>query len=113
MNIYSHDPAVREVVDSLRNCTWSGDPNEFQLIYNDLMLQRDEFFVLADFQAYIQAQKDVAAWYQNRPAWARAMLVNIAKSGFFSSDRTIQQYADEIWGLKPIPFKELEERKEH
>lgn len=113
MNIYSQDPAVREVVDSLRNCTWSGDPNEFQLIYNDLMLQRDEFFVLADFQAYIQAQKDVAAWYQNRPAWARAMLVNIAKSGFFSSDRTIQQYADEIWGLKPIPFKELEERKEH
>lgn len=111
MNLYSQDPAIREVVDSLRNCTWSSDPNEFQLIYNDLMIQRDEFFVLADFEAYVQAQKDVSSWYQNRPAWARAMLVNIAKSGFFSSDRTIQQYADEIWGLKPIPFKELAEKK--
>lgn len=68
------------------------------------MLHRDEFFVLADFDAYAQAHREVSAWYQNRPAWARAMLINIAKSGYFSSDRTIRQYANEIWGLDEIQF---------
>lgn len=92
------------VVESLRNGTWDRDPNAFQLIYNDLMLRKDEFFVLADFDAYMWAQKDVSHWYTDRKAWARAMLVNIAKSGYFSSDRTIQEYADEIWGLTPIIF---------
>lgn len=107
-NIYNRNENVRMVVESLRNGTWSNDPNAFGLIFNDLMLNRDEFFVLADFDAYLWAQQDVSSWYQNRSAWARAMLINIAKSGYFSSDRTIQQYADEIWGLKPIPFTETE-----
>lgn len=107
-NIYNRNENVRMVVESLRNGTWSNDPNAFGLIFNDLMLNRDEFFVLADFDAYLWAQQDVSSWYQNRSAWASAMLINIAKSGYFSSDRTIQQYADEIWGLKPIPFTETE-----
>lgn len=102
--IYNNNPKVRMVVESLRNGTWDRDPNAFQLIYNDLMLRKDEFFVLADFDAYMWAQKDVSHWYTDRKAWARAMLVNIAKSGYFSSDRTIQEYADEIWGLTPIIF---------
>lgn len=68
------------------------------------MLHRDEFFVLADFDAYLMAHADVNAWYKDKPAWARAMLINIAKSGYFSSDRTIRQYADEIWGLDEIKF---------
>lgn len=106
--IYDSNPNIREVIESLRNGTWSHDPNEFQLIFADLMLRRDEFFVLADFDAYSWAQNDVQEWYKNRRAWARAMLVNIAKSGYFSSDRTIQQYADEIWGLTPIPFTKEE-----
>lgn len=102
--IYHSNPKLRLVIDSLRNCTWSENPNEFQLIYNDLMLHRDEFFVLADFDAYLTAHADVCAWYRDKPAWARAMLINIAKSGFFSSDNTIRQYAKEIWGLDPIQF---------
>lgn len=109
--IYNNNPNVRMVVESLRNGTWADDPNAFSLIYSDLMLRRDEFYVLADFDAYLWAQQEVSNWYQNRPAWARAMLINIAKSGYFSSDRTIQEYADQIWGLKPIPFTE-EELKE-
>lgn len=102
--IYNSDPKIRMVIDSLRNCTWSPNPNEFQLIFNDLMLHKDEFFVLADFEAYLSAHQDVAHWYQDKPAWAKAMLVNIAKSGYFSSDRTIREYAKEIWGLDEIKF---------
>lgn len=103
-SIYNSNPNLARVIDSLHDCTWSNNPNEFQLIFNDLMLHRDEFFVLADFEAYAQAHREVSAWYQNRPAWARAMLINIAKSGYFSSDRTIRQYANEIWGLDEIQF---------
>ena len=103
-SIYNSNPNLARVIDSLHDCTWSNNPNEFQLIFNDLMLHRDEFFVLADFDAYAQAHREVSAWYQNRPAWAQAMLINIAKSGYFSSDRTIRQYANEIWGLDEIQF---------
>ena len=103
-SIYNSNPNLARVIDSLHDCTWSNNPNEFQLIFNDLMMHRDEFFVLADFDAYAQAHREVSAWYQNRPAWARAMLINIAKSGYFSSDRTIRQYANEIWGLDEIQF---------
>lgn len=110
-SIYNSNPNLARVVDSLHDCTWSNNPNEFQLIFNDLMLHRDEFFVLADFDAYAQAHREVSAWYQNRPAWARAMLINIAKSGYFSSDRTIRQYANEIWGLDEIQFTEEQYEK--
>ena len=105
-HIYNTRECVREVVESLKNGTWSYNPNEFQLIYNDLMIRNDEFFVLADFEAYIYAQQGIENWYQNKSAWARTMLINIAKSGYFSSDRTIRQYAEEIWNLTPIPFED-------
>ncbi|WP_289647307.1 glycogen/starch/alpha-glucan family phosphorylase, partial [uncultured Dubosiella sp.] len=103
-NLYNNNANIREVIESLKNNTWSNDPNEFQQIYNDLMLRNDEFFVLADFEAYIYAQSLVQQMYEDRSRWARMMLVNIAKSGYFSSDRTIREYANEIWGLTPIPF---------
>lgn len=104
-NLYNQDANIREVIESLKNNTWANDPNAFQLIYNDLMLRNDEFFVLADFEAYIYAQSLVQRMYEDRSRWARMMLINIAKSGYFSSDRTIQEYADQIWGLTPIPFE--------
>jgi starch phosphorylase len=55
-NLYNSDYKIRRVIESLTNCTWSNNPNEFQLIYNDLMLRQDEFYVLADFEAYVHAQ---------------------------------------------------------
>lgn len=110
-SIYNSNQNLARVIDSLHDCTWSNNPNEFQLIFNDLMLHRDEFFVLADFDAYALAHREVSGWYQDRPAWARAMLVNIAKSGYFSSDRTIRQYAEEIWGLDEIQFSKEQYEK--
>ena len=110
-DIYNNNYRVRRVIDSLRNGTWSNNPDEFRLIYNDLLLRNDEFFVLADFDAYLFAQTQVEQRYMNQSRWARTMLINIAKSGYFSSDRTIQQYAEEIWNLTPIPFDETNEKE--
>ena len=105
-NLYNSSYNIRMVIDSLKNCTWSNDPNEFKLINNDLMMRNDEFFVLADFDAYIYAQEKVQARYMDKSRWAKTMLVNIAKSGYFSSDRTISEYAKEIWDLKPLSFED-------
>lgn len=104
-DIYHNNYRVRRVIDSLKNCTWSNNPDEFQLIYNDLLLRNDEFYVLADFDAYVYAQREIENRYQQKSNWARTMLINIAQSGYFSSDRTIKEYAQEIWNLQPIPFE--------
>ncbi len=101
---YNQHDNIRRVVDSLRNGYWSNNPDEFRLIYNDILTQNDEFFVLADFNAYVHAQEEVEARYRDTHRWARTMLINIAKSGYFSSDRTINEYAKEIWDLEPIKY---------
>ena len=93
-------------VVSLIHWQMSSNHDEFRLIYNDLMLRNDEFFVLADFDSYVYAQSQVEQRYRDRGRWARTMLINIAKSGYFSSDRTIKEYADEIWHLTPISFED-------
>ena len=105
-DFYNSNYNVRRIVDSLANGTWSSNHDEFRLIYNDLMLRNDEFFVLADFDSYVYAQSQVEQRYRDRGRWARTMLINIAKSGYFSSDRTIKEYADEIWHLTPISFED-------
>ena len=104
-DIYHNNYRIRRVIDSLKNCTWSNNPDEFQLIYNDLLLRNDEFYVLADFDAYVYAQREIETRYQQKSNWARTLLINIAQSGYFSSDRTIKEYAKEIWNLQPIPFE--------
>jgi starch phosphorylase len=103
-NYYSEHENIREVVDSLRNGYWSSNMDEFRLIYNDLMTKNDEFFVMADFNSYLDAQGKVEARYRDTHKWARTMLINIAKSGYFSSDRTILEYSRDIWHLDRIQF---------
>ena len=93
------------MVDTLTDGTFSSNPNDFRVIYNELMFKNDEFYVLADFNAYKDAQERVQQRYQDKAGWARMCLVNIAKSGFFSSDRTIKQYAEEIWHIEPLEVK--------
>ncbi|MBQ9986864.1 MAG: glycogen/starch/alpha-glucan phosphorylase, partial [Erysipelotrichales bacterium] len=75
---------------------------EFRSIFDELMYHNDEYFLLADFRAYVAAQRRVAERYQDRYGWAKMCLVNIAKSGYFSTDRTITQYAEEIWHLEKV-----------
>lgn len=95
----SQDPVLKEITDQLVNGFFSGPGNEFWSIYDALLRYNDEYFVLKDFEDYMRAWRDAGETYKDRFKWARMSLVNIAKAGHFSSDRTIMQYADDIWHL--------------
>ena len=75
-----------------------GDPAVLSALWND-MKHKDWFMALLDVESYIEAKERALAGYEDRMAWARKMLVNIARSGYFSSDRTIAQYNTDIWHL--------------
>ena len=98
------DERIANVLRSLVDCTWSSDPDDFTLILNEIKNKNDEFFVLADFDAYVKAQEKIEELYQDKHQWAKMCLVNIAKSGYFSSDRTIEEYAEDIWNAEPLKF---------
>lgn len=102
---YNQNPVLQKVITSFTDGTFSSNGNDFKTIYNELMFKNDEYLLLADFDAYVHAQNNVQKRYADKKSWARMCLVNIAQSGFFSSDRTIQQYADEIWNIKPVIVK--------
>ena len=102
---YNQNPNLQKIITALTDNTFSDDPNAFKTIYNELMFKNDEYLLLADYEAYAYAQRNVEKRYAEKQAWARMCLVNIAQSGFFSSDRTIQQYADDIWHIKPVTVK--------
>ncbi len=99
---YDNDERIRNVMNTFINNTWSDVPNDFRIIFDELLMKNDEFFVLADFDAYVKAQDEIERRYLDRDAWAKSCLINIAKSGEFSSDRTIGEYAKEIWNIKPL-----------
>lgn len=102
---YNGDQRIKKAVDSLIDGTWSSNPDEFKLIYDELMYRNDEYLVLADFASYVTAQEEVEKRYRDRTSWAKMMLINIANSGYFSSDRTIKQYADEIWNIHTVQIE--------
>ena len=99
---YNHVPYLKAVVDSLVDGTWSSNRDEFRIIYDEVMFKNDEYLLLADFESYKDIQSRIRTHYVDRSLWAKMCLINIAKSGFFSSDRTIEQYATEIWNLNKI-----------
>lgn len=99
---YHHDEKLKKVIDALVDGTFSEEKEDFRLVYNELMFKNDEYLLLPDFEAYAEAQKHIEARYQDRSGWAKMCLINVAQSGYFSSDRTIQQYADTIWHIQPV-----------
>ncbi len=101
-DLYNSDERIKNVIDSLVDKTWSSNENEFRVIYNDLLFNNDEYLLLEDFDAYVKAQSEVQKLYSDRSKFAKCCLINIAKSGFFTSDRTIKQYADEVWHIKEV-----------
>lgn len=101
---YDKDIRLKNAIDSLTDGTWSEDLHEFNVIVDDLLYRNDEYLVLADFDAYVKAQEIMEQKYTNREAWAKSCLVNIAKSHYFSSDRTINEYAEDIWRIRPVKF---------
>ncbi len=99
---YMNDERINHAMNSLIDGTWGDD---FRTIYDEILTKNDEFFVLADFNSYVQAQEEIERRYADRNAWARTCLINIAKSWYFSSDRTIRQYAEDIWHIQPIDIE--------
>lgn len=102
---YENNPTIRKVLDSIKNNIWSNIPDDFKEITDEFLLRGDEYMVLADFDSYCKAHDQVYAYYNNPNEWAKKCLVNIAKSAFFSSDRTIQDYVDDIWKLDKVKIK--------
>ena len=101
-NYYNNNPKIKRVVDSLVDGTFHPSRDEFRMIFDELMNRNDEYFLFADFDSYVQAHQKVDALYQDKNKWAKICLVNIAKSGFFSSDRTIEEYVRDIWKLERV-----------
>ena len=101
-DIYNSDVRVKAVIDSLTDGTFSKDKGQFQMIFDEIMYRNDEFMVLKDFASYIEACKRIEKMYLDRDSWGRSCLINIANSGWFSSDRTISEYNRDIWHLKKI-----------
>ncbi|MCZ0756503.1 glycogen/starch/alpha-glucan phosphorylase [Anoxybacillus sp. J5B_2022] len=99
---YHHDRRIKQVVDQLVNGFFSDAHDHFEPIYDSLLMQNDEYFVLRDFAAYAEAQERVEAAYKNCDHWLQMSVINIAHSGYFSSDRTIQEYANDTWKIKPL-----------
>ena len=102
MRIYENDPEIRRIMDSLVDGTWNKNPDDFKAIYDDLLYRNDEYFLLEDYRSYCEAQHKISEMYQDRDEWIRKCLVNIATSGYFSSDRTIEDYNRDIWHLNKV-----------
>lgn len=100
-DLYNYDYRLRSIIESLINESLPARKAEFAAIYSSLLEHNDEFFVLKDFASYIEAQAHADLVYRDRNKWLQKSVVNISKSGRFSSDETISRYAAEIWGIKP------------
>lgn len=108
MELFNNDSEIREVLMELINGTYSdGDMNLFRDIYDSLLKsvngsRADTYFVLKDFKSYVDAQARINDRFKDKEAWTKSALINIANSGKFSSDRTIQEYVDDIWKLEKV-----------
>ncbi len=114
--IFNNDQDVRRVLMQLINGQYApNDPERFRGLYNALLIdggynRPDPYFILKDFRSYAEAQTRVEAAYRDEKNWARSAILNTACSGKFTSDRTIQQYVDEIWHLDKVGSVELEDK---
>jgi starch phosphorylase len=107
MDIYNSDPDIRRVLEQLVDGTYSDDRELFRSLYNSLLNTKesnkaDRYFILKDFKSYAEAQTKVEKAYKNTSGWARSAMLNVAKVGKFTSDRTIQEYVDDIWHLDKV-----------
>jgi glycogen phosphorylase len=100
---YEADEELRQAIDQIGSGFFSkGDPTMFEPIVRSL-LDRDEYMILADFEAYVECQAEVDQAYRDLDEWTRMSILNTARCGFFSSDRAMRQYAANIWKVEPQP----------
>ncbi len=108
MDIFNNDADIRKVLMQLINGFYApDDPERFRPIYDSLLNtnvsdKADRYFILKDFKSYAEAQKKVSEKYKNEKEWAKSAILNVSNVGKFSSDRTIQDYVDDIWKLEKV-----------
>lgn len=99
---FNSDENVKAVMSSLFDGPWVGKQDRFKLIFDEIMNNNDCYFILKDFDSYRQAQEKIEKLYLDKEKWAQMAIVNIAQSGYFSSDRTIEDYVKDIWHLTKV-----------
>ena len=101
IQIYEQNPTVRAIVDAIAQGAFSdGDRELFRPLVDDLMSENDPYLLLLDLESYLACQDMVGEIYGDQDAWTKKSILNVARMGKFSSDRTIRQYAEEIWGIR-------------
>ena len=101
MDYYDRDPRLKRVLDALASDRFCpSEPGLFRWI-RDVLLNRDDYFLLADFASYIETQAAMAAEFVRPAQWNHKAILNVARIGIFSSDRTVAEYGREIWHLEP------------
>ena len=104
---YGRHPEIRRVLDALSAGRFTPDePAAFHWIFEKLLARNEHYTHLADFMSYIEAHERLGMEYSRPGVWARKAILNTARMGYFSSDRTIREYARDIWGIKPVPPRE-------
>ena len=103
---YENVVELKKVMDMIAGDFFSGNkPGLFQPIVNSLLDEGDRYMVLADFEAYVECQRRASLAYLDVESWSRKSILNVANMGRFSSDRTVKEYAQEIWQVDPVPVK--------
>ena len=101
---YENEPEIRAALDLILSDHFNRDrPGLFEPLHSTLLTQGDYYMHLADLTSYVKAQERLGELYADPKEWARKAILNVASAGKFSSDRTIAEYASEIWGVKPCP----------
>jgi len=112
-NYYQNNAELKEAIDRIASGYFSPSNTDlFQPIVESLLI-KDEYLILADYQAYIDCQERVSQAYRDTQNWLRMSILNVARMGKFSSDRTIQEYCQEIWQVEPVPIEIEEYRSSH
>ena len=101
---YDADEELRAAIDAIASGTFAGPGND--AVVGDL-LGHDEYLTMADYRAYVDCQDAVARAWRDEERWTRASVLNAARSGFFSSDRTIRDYCRDIWRVEPVSVPEM------
>jgi starch phosphorylase len=100
---YESNEELREAIELIRSGFFSaGDSNLFKP-FVDSLLYHDEYLVLADYPSYVDCQEQVSRTYEDQERWTRMSILNVARMGKFSSDRSIREYSDKIWKVEPVP----------
>lgn len=97
-DIYNSNPTIKRILDSLFTGPWAKD-DRFRMIFDEIMNHGDQYFILKDYASYSKAVSDITDFYSDKSRWAASCIYNIAASGYFSSDRTIEEYNHDIWHL--------------